>query len=111
MVYGASLMSRKQVRKHDFLSRKQVCRNVEYVHDRDIGTEILESDLAPSDFELFGPLKKNPAGPHFRTDVEFQEAFIKWLRDLDSDFFYAGFDRLVYRCHKCFKNHDDYVQK
>ncbi|GBM78393.1 Mariner Mos1 transposase [Araneus ventricosus] len=54
-------------------------------------------DLASSDFHLFGSLKKHLAGRHFRTDAEVQEAVVKWLRALDPDFFYAGFDRLVYR--------------
>ncbi|GBM03380.1 hypothetical protein AVEN_256920-1 [Araneus ventricosus] len=67
--------------------------------------------LEPSDFHLFGPLKKHVAGRHFRTDAEVQEPVIKWLRDLDPDFFYVGFDRLAYRWHKYFNNHDDYVEK
>ncbi|GBN27970.1 Mariner Mos1 transposase [Araneus ventricosus] len=68
-------------------------------------------DHVPSDFDLFGQLKKHLEGRHFRTDTEVQEAIVKWLRDLDPDFFYAGFDKLVCRWHKCFNNHDDYVEK
>ncbi|GBN26107.1 hypothetical protein AVEN_169632-1 [Araneus ventricosus] len=68
------------------------------------------SDLVPSDFHFFGPLK-HLTGRHFRTDAEVQEAVVKWLHDLDPDFFCAGFDRLVYRWHKCFNNHGDYVEK
>ncbi|GBN31297.1 hypothetical protein AVEN_63438-1 [Araneus ventricosus] len=67
--------------------------------------------LAPSDFHLFGLLKKHLEGHHFRTDAEVQEAVVKWLRDLDPDFFYAGFDTLVYRRQKCFNNHGDYMEK
>ncbi|GBL82723.1 hypothetical protein AVEN_263778-1 [Araneus ventricosus] len=44
-------------------------------------------DLALSDFHLFGPLKKHLAGCNFRTDAKIQEAFVKWLRDLDLQFF------------------------
>ncbi|GBO22143.1 Mariner Mos1 transposase [Araneus ventricosus] len=68
-------------------------------------------DLSPSDFHLFGPLKKQLAGHHFRTDAEVQEAVVKWLRDLNPDFFYAGFNKLVYRLNKCFNNHGNYVEK
>ncbi|GBM35067.1 hypothetical protein AVEN_203230-1 [Araneus ventricosus] len=68
-------------------------------------------DLAPSDFHLFEPLKKHLAGRHFRTDAEVQETVVEWLRDLDPDFFYAGFDRSVYRWHKCFNDYGDYVEK
>ncbi|GBN45869.1 hypothetical protein AVEN_41431-1 [Araneus ventricosus] len=52
-----------------------------------------------------GLLKKHLASRYFRTDSEVQEAVIKWLRDLDLDFFFAGFERLVYRWHKCFNNY------
>ncbi|GBL93161.1 hypothetical protein AVEN_42624-1 [Araneus ventricosus] len=68
-------------------------------------------DLAPSVFHLFRRLMKHLAGHHSRTDAELQEEVVKWLRDLDPDFFYAGFDRLVYRWHKRFNNHGDYVEK
>ncbi|GBM24025.1 hypothetical protein AVEN_33987-1 [Araneus ventricosus] len=47
-------------------------------------------DLTPSDFPLFGLLKKHLAGHHFRTDVEVQVAVLKWLHNLDPDFFYAA---------------------
>ncbi|GBN67116.1 hypothetical protein AVEN_62474-1 [Araneus ventricosus] len=53
--------------------------------------------IAPSDFNLFGPLKKHPRSGHFRTDVEVEAAVDKWLRNLNPDFFCAGFDSLVYR--------------
>ncbi|GBM79320.1 hypothetical protein AVEN_104862-1 [Araneus ventricosus] len=52
---------------------------------------------APRDFHLFGPLKKQLASRRFRIDAEVQEVDVKWLRDLDPNFFYKGFDRLVYR--------------
>ncbi|GBM40257.1 hypothetical protein AVEN_201151-1 [Araneus ventricosus] len=68
-------------------------------------------DLAPSDFYVFEQSEKHLAGCHFRTDDEVQEAVVKWFRDLDSDFFCAGFDRLVYRWHKYFNNPGDYVEK
>ncbi|GBL94528.1 hypothetical protein AVEN_235620-1 [Araneus ventricosus] len=68
-------------------------------------------DLIPSDFHLFGPLKKNLAGRQFRKNAEVQEAVVKLLRDLDPDLFYVGFDRLVYRRYKCFSNHGSYVEK
>ncbi|GBL91430.1 hypothetical protein AVEN_136929-1 [Araneus ventricosus] len=94
-VYGESVMSRKQVCKHNFLSRKQVYRTAEHVHHRDIEHPPYSLDLSPRDFHLFGPLKKHLAGRHFRTDAKVQETVVKWLRDLNLYFFYTGFDRLV----------------
>ncbi|GBM04588.1 hypothetical protein AVEN_93986-1 [Araneus ventricosus] len=68
-------------------------------------------DLAPSDFHLFEPFNMHPEDCHFRSDAEFQEAVVKWLRYLDPDFFYAGFDRLVYRWPNYFNNDCDYVER
>ncbi|GBM98337.1 hypothetical protein AVEN_222983-1 [Araneus ventricosus] len=78
-------------------------RAVKHVHH--------SSDLTQSDFHLFGPMKKRLVGRHFRTNAEVQEVFVKWLRDLGLDFFYAGIDRLVYRWHKYFNNRGDYAEK
>ncbi|GBL89861.1 hypothetical protein AVEN_179630-1 [Araneus ventricosus] len=47
----------------------------------------------------------------FRTEADVQEAVVKRLRDLNPDFFYAGFDKLVHQWPKCFNNHGDYVEK
>ncbi|GBM80657.1 hypothetical protein AVEN_87034-1 [Araneus ventricosus] len=41
-VYRESVISRTKLCKHDFLSQKQVCRTVEHVHHRDIGTPSLQ---------------------------------------------------------------------
>jgi histone-lysine N-methyltransferase SETMAR len=54
-------------------------------------------DLAPSDFHLFGPLKKHLGGRRFETDGEVQQAVMSWLQTLDTHFFYAEIDALVYR--------------
>jgi hypothetical protein len=44
-------------------------------------------DLAPSDFHLFGPLKKHLDGRRFATDDEVQQAIMSWLQARDTDFF------------------------
>jgi hypothetical protein len=36
---------------------------------------------------------------------------MSWLQALDTDFFYAGIDVLVYRWDKCFGKYGDYVEK
>jgi histone-lysine N-methyltransferase SETMAR len=68
-------------------------------------------DLAPSDFHLFGPLKKHLGGRRLATDGEVQQALMSWLQALDTDLFYAGIDALVYRWDKCFGKYGDYVEK
>jgi hypothetical protein len=54
-------------------------------------------NLARSDFLLFGPLNKHLGGRRFATYGEVQQAVMSWLQALDTDFFYAGVDALVYR--------------
>jgi hypothetical protein len=68
-------------------------------------------DLTPSDFHLFGPLKKHLGGRSFATDGEVQQAAMFWLQALDTDFFYAGIDALVYQWDKCLGKYGDYVEK
>ncbi|GBM35443.1 hypothetical protein AVEN_73242-1 [Araneus ventricosus] len=68
-------------------------------------------DLSTSDLHLFRPLKKHLSGRYLRTDAKVQAFFVKCLRDLHPGFFYADFDRLTHRWHKCFNYHGDYVEK
>jgi hypothetical protein len=68
-------------------------------------------DLAPSNFLLFGPLKKHLGGRRFTTKGEVQQAVMSSLHALDTDFFYAGIDALVYWWDKCLGKYGDYVEK
>jgi hypothetical protein len=54
-------------------------------------------------------LKKHLGGRRFAADGEVQQAVMSWLQVLDTDFFYAGIDALVYRWDKCFGKYGDYV--
>jgi hypothetical protein len=68
-------------------------------------------DLAPSDFNLFGPLKRHLGGRRFATDSRVQQDVMSWLQALDTDFLYAGTDATVNRWDKCFGKYGDYVEK
>jgi hypothetical protein len=68
-------------------------------------------ELAPSDFNLFGPLRKHLGGRRFATDGDVQQAVMSSLQALDTDFFYAGIEALVYRWDKCLGKNGDYVEK
>jgi hypothetical protein len=68
-------------------------------------------DLAPSDFHLFGPLKKHLGERRFATSGEVQKAIMSWLQVLDIDFFYAGIDASVYWWDKCLGKYGDYVEE
>jgi hypothetical protein len=60
---------------------------------------------------ISGPLKKHLRGRLFTTDGEVQQAVMSWFEALDTDFFYAGIDALVYRWDRCFIRYGDYVEK
>jgi histone-lysine N-methyltransferase SETMAR len=68
-------------------------------------------DLAQHDFHLSGPLKRHLGGRRFTTYGEVQQAVMSWLQALDTDFFYAGIDALVYQWDKCLGKYGDYVEK
>jgi hypothetical protein len=93
-VHGANVMSRKHgnTRPHTANRTRELLRRYNW--------EVLDHppyspDLAPSDFHLFGPLKKHLGGRLFSTDGEVQQAVMSWLQALDTGFFYAGIDALV----------------
>jgi hypothetical protein len=69
------------------------------------------TDLALSDFHLFGPLKKHLVGRQFATDSEVQQTVMSWLQVLHTDFVYAGIDALVYQWDKYLRKDGDYVEK
>jgi hypothetical protein len=52
-------------------------------------------DLTPSDFHVFGPLKKAMGGKSFRFDKEVQQAVHKWLHTHPKDFFSRGIHVLL----------------
>ncbi|GFO47443.1 Aprataxin [Plakobranchus ocellatus] len=52
-------------------------------------------DLAPSDFHLFGPLKRHLGGMAFETEDDLISELRNWFDNLDVDFFRALFHFLV----------------
>jgi hypothetical protein len=40
-----------------------------------------------------------------------EQGVMSWLQELNTDFFYAGIDSLVYRWDKCLGKYGDYVEK
>jgi len=81
-----------------------------------LGFEILphppySPDLAPSDFFLFGNLKKNLRGKRFNGDNEMQSAISDYFEGIDSDYFLNGLKALEKRWKKCIEVFGDYVEK
>jgi len=69
------------------------------------------SDLAPSDFHLFGPLKEFLRGQYFSNDDEMKQAVRLWFRRTKKSFYAAGIQALVKRWNKCISVAGDYIEK
>jgi len=69
------------------------------------------AELAPSDFHVFGPLKRGMGGKSFRSDEEVQQAVHEWLRSQPKYFFYRGIHALPKRWNTCIARTGDYVEK
>jgi hypothetical protein len=66
--------------------------------------------MLPSDFNLFGPLKKHLAGKRFATDADVKHAVTSWLSILNTYFFYAGIQALVPRWDRRLSVDGEYVE-
>jgi len=67
-------------------------------------------DLAPSDYHLFGPMKKMLGEQKFASDTELQSTVRQWLRQ-HHFFFASGIQKLVDRWDTCLNELDRYVKK
>ncbi|GFO45075.1 ATP-binding cassette sub-family a member 3, partial [Plakobranchus ocellatus] len=65
------------------------------------------TDLAPSDFHLFGPLKRHLGGMAFETEDDLISELRNWFDNLDVDFFRVGINSLLSRWQKCIDLHGD----
>lgn len=78
--------------------------------------EILEHpayspDLAPSDFHLFGAMKKFLGGQKFDTHDDVKSAVRHWLMQQPTEFYARGIFNLVHRWDKCINVNGSYVEK
>jgi histone-lysine N-methyltransferase SETMAR len=68
-------------------------------------------DLAPSDFHLFGSLKRHLSGERFPDDDAVERAVCTWFQYQPKEFYATGFQGLVKRWDKCLNLCGDYVEK
>ncbi|GFO49319.1 histone-lysine N-methyltransferase SETMAR [Plakobranchus ocellatus] len=68
-------------------------------------------DLAPSDFHLFGPLKRHLGDKKFEDKDELISEVRDWFSKLDANFFTQGIYSLLPRWQKCIALHGDYIKK
>ena len=58
-------------------------------------------DLSPSDFHIFGDLKKDIRGRQFHSDEEAQEWVRLWILQRHTSFYKTGIDCIVSQWDKC----------
>ena len=68
-------------------------------------------DLAPSDFQVFGPLKEAMGCQSFRSDEEVQQAVHEWLHSQPKAFFCRAIHVISKRWNTCMVRKKDYVEK
>jgi histone-lysine N-methyltransferase SETMAR len=108
------LMTKGVILLHDN-ARPHTARLTQATIDN-LGIEVLphppySPDLAPSDYHLFGPMKKMLGGQKFASDPEVQEAVRGWLAKQPPTFFSTGIQKLVARWDKCLNVSGAYVEK
>jgi len=69
------------------------------------------SELTPSDFHLFGPLKQHLSGESFPDDDTVERAVCAWFQQQPQAFYAEGFQGLEKRWKKCLNLYGDYVEK
>jgi histone-lysine N-methyltransferase SETMAR len=68
------------------------------------------SDLATSDYLLFGPLKEHVGGKNFCNNGVIQDVQ-EWLHGQPKDFLLSGIRKLPDRWRKCVSKQGDYVEQ
>jgi hypothetical protein len=72
---------------------------------------MLKSNLAPSDYRLFGTLKVHLGGKRFHNHEEVIQAVPEWLHIQPKDFFLSGICKLPDHWRKCIAYQGNYVEK
>ena len=67
-------------------------------------------DLAPSDYWLFGAMKKPLRGRTYETLQQLATPIYKWRSDALKELFAAGLEKLSLRWAKCVELKGDYIK-
>ena len=68
-------------------------------------------DLAPSDYNLFGPMKEGLRGNRYGNYNEVKTAVLNWLRHQPAEFYSNDIHAFVYRWTVALERDGDYVEK
>jgi len=72
---------------------------------------LYSSDLAPSDYRLFGSMKNQVRGQHYEMNEALQTAVRQRFRAAGTEFYRKGIFKLPERWEKCVQRNGDYVEK
>ncbi|GFN95383.1 histone-lysine N-methyltransferase SETMAR [Plakobranchus ocellatus] len=102
------MSEKKQEKGHNSKSFDEINLKLTQI---EVPSSTTSQDLAPSDFYLFGPLKRHLEGMAFETEDDLISELRSWFDNLDVDFFRVGINSLLSRWQKCIDLHGDYVEK
>ncbi len=68
-------------------------------------------DLAPSDYHLIPSLEQDLGGQHFTMEEDLQSVVSEFFTKQDTEWYSAGFHKLISRYNKCPDAQSDYVEK
>jgi len=108
------LLSKRVLLLHDNARPHMAAHTVDTLCDMKF--EVLKhppysSDLEPSDFHLFGPMKEHLRGHKLADDDKVMEAVQSWLKATPKSFFLESIRKLVDSWTKCVAKQGDYVEK
>ncbi|UYV84195.1 hypothetical protein LAZ67_X001493 [Cordylochernes scorpioides] len=107
-IYGESCLSQKNIYKwvNEFKNGRITCSS---------GFEVLEHpayspDLAPSDYFLFGLLKKELKGKRFESNEDVQKVVQDFFHTLPKSAYKEGIYKLPERWRRCIESQGDYFE-
>ena len=69
------------------------------------------TDLALSDYRLFGHMKEGSWGKYYASDKEVKTVVMRWIKEQSTEFYKAGIHTLIWRMNITIKKNGDYVEK
>lgn len=102
------LLQHDNARPHTALRTQQVIQKIGWTR---LPHPPYSPDLAPSDYHLFGAMKKSLRGTQYSSVEDVQRAVDAWIRKTPTRFFTEGIFNLVPRWQKCIAGDGDYVEK
>ena len=82
-------------------NNEQGAVKIRFFGQKDLPHTLYSPDLGPSDYHLFGPMKKMLDGQKFASNTKVQSVVRQWLGQQPASFFASGTEKLFDRWDKC----------